>query len=783
MYRLTLFGGASIDGPEGPLTGRGVQRRRLALLALLARARERGVSRDKLVAYLWPDSDTERARHLLSDSIYRINQAVGGDAIVAVGDALRLDTARLPSDADEFAAAMERGEWQRAVELHVAPFLDGFYLTGALEFERWVEQERVYLAAEKARALETLAQGAEGEGRSAEAVRWWRLRAAEDPFSSRIALRLMRALEQAHDRVAAIRHARIHAELVRAEHGVEPDPAVQAFADELSASPPPRAPERSTSAPTPGSVLDTAAAGTSESSSSANEDSVRRGSVETRPDGSHSPRRWTRAVWIVGGLALLIVLAIRVVARPTSRDTSAPTAIAVLPFRDLSPGGDEAYFADGITEELMVRLARIDGLRVMGRTSSFVFRDADVREVAARLGVHAILEGSVRRAGERLRIAARLVNAADGYELWSEAYEREMDDIFAIQDDIARAIVTRLRGRLAGADAARQPRTPVVDDPEAYNLYLRGRFEWHRRSEDGLRRAVSFFQRAVEREPDYARAYAGLGDAYAVLGFYDYLPPDDAFPSAARAAERALQIDPDLAAAHATLGYVALYYDWDFPRSEVEFRRTIDLDPGYSTGRQWYANLLTAMGRFDEAVAEMRAAQDLDPLSRIANAALGWVLFHAGEHEAAVEQLRRTIELDPSFELAWLWRGQSLTELNRLDEALEDLQVYTNLSGGAAIGVASLSYTLARAGQPDSARSLLRGLEARGGYLPAYEIAKALEALGDRPAAIQQLETALQQRSHSMVFLAVDPQLRSMHDDPAYLRILREVGLQPPPRR
>jgi TolB-like protein/tetratricopeptide (TPR) repeat protein len=483
-------------------------------------------------------------------------------------------------------------------------------------------------------------------------------------------------------------------------------------------------------------------------------------------------------------LAVVLILAWNSIRREGSSTSAGPTAIAVLPFQDLSPARDQEYFADGITEELIVRLSKLDGLAVVGRTSVFAVKgeSADVRDIAQRLGVSAVLAGSIRKSGDRLRITAQLVNAANGFELWSETYEREMEDVFAIQDDISRAIVTRLRGRLTGEELSRLA-VGGTEDPDAYNLYLKGRFEWHKRTEQGLRNAAGSFQQAVERAPDYARAHAGLGDAFAVLGFYDYLPPGEAFPKAAAAARRALQLDATLAEAHATLGYVALYYEWDWERAEVEFRFTVNLDPSYSTGRQWYANFLTAMGRFDEAVREIRAAQDLDPLSLIANAALGWVLYYAGDYERAVDQYARTLELDPGFELAHLWRGLALEQLGRTAEQFAALERAVELSGGSAISSAALARARALAGDHHGAQALLRQLEQRRGtgYVPAYEIAKVYEALGDVQSALSWLEQAHQQRSHSMVFLAVDPQLSRLHEHPGYLRLIRQVGLDKRP--
>jgi tetratricopeptide (TPR) repeat protein len=323
----------------------------------------------------------------------------------------------------------------------------------------------------------------------------------------------------------------------------------------------------------------------------------------------------------------------------------------------------------------------------------------------------------------------------------------------------------------------------MTTDPDAFNLYLKGRYEWHRRTEESLHAAADYFAQAVERAPDYARGHAGLADAHAVLGFYDFIPPRDAFPAAAAAARRALELQPSLGEPHATLGYVALYYDWDWPRAEREFRRSIELEPAYSTGHQWYANYLTAMGRFSEAIAEMRAAMELDPLSVIANAALGFVLYYAGENDRAIAQCTRALELDPRFALAHLWRAQAYEARGDVDSALSDFEQAVRLSGGSAIHIALQARALAGAGRPDDARALLQQLEQRDGadYVPPFEMAKLHEALGDVDAALSALERAYDHRSHSMAFLAVDSQLRRLHDEPRFRDLIERVGLDGTP--
>ena len=455
-----------------------------------------------------------------------------------------------------------------------------------------------------------------------------------------------------------------------------------------------------------------------------------------------------------------------------------PASVAVLPFADRSPGKDQEYFSDGITEELISTLARTEGVRVASRTSSFAFknRNAAIRVIADSLNVATVVEGSVRRDGETLRIDARLVNAANGSLLWSESYDRKSGDAFMIQQEIARAIAQTLRVKLVGppGDSSGIP----VPDESAYEWYLRGRYAWYERSEAGLRNAVTYFQRAVQDDSLYVPAHAGLADAYAVLGFYDYLPPSEAFPKAEAAARRAADLAPFLAGPRATLGYAALYHRWDFRKGEEEFRRSISLNANYSTAHQWYANLLTAAGRFDEAEREMRRAQEIDPLSLIASAALGWVEYYAGDYAAAAAQGLRTLELNPSYGLAHLWRGWALQEMDSLDAAVASHRRALAVSDSSALYIASLARSLALRGDRTEAEALLRRLEMRiqaGKYTPAYEIAKVHLALGRADQALTWLQRAHANHAHSLVFLRVDPQLKGLRPDPAFQRLVRQV--------
>jgi TolB-like protein/DNA-binding winged helix-turn-helix (wHTH) protein/Tfp pilus assembly protein PilF len=455
---------------------------------------------------------------------------------------------------------------------------------------------------------------------------------------------------------------------------------------------------------------------------------------------------------------------------------TAARTLAVLPFLNASGRAEDEYFSDGLTQEVIDRLCRIEGLRVVSRTSAFALKgkSLDANEIGRMLGVESFVEGSVRREGDRLRISAHLVNARDGYQLWAETYDRQLDDVLAIQEDIALAIADTLTGQLLGERNAALSVAPVVN-PLAYDHYLKGRFNWHRRTQVSLRTAATHFEQAVELAPKYAPAWAGLADAYAVLGFYDFLSPSEAFPKAQEAARRALELDPQNASAEATLGYAALYYEWNIPKAETRFRRAIALDPNNTKAHQWYGNLLTAAGRFKEAEQEIRRAQQLEPLSVIASAALGWSLYYAGRYEDALDQYRITLALDANFELAHLWSGLALEALGRYDEALSMLEDAAKRSGGSGISLASLARLRALRGERTQAELILTQLKDSKGYVPAYEIGKAWFALGANDEADRWLQRAFDERSHSLVFLRVDPQLAKHREEPAFTRVAAQM--------
>jgi serine/threonine-protein kinase len=455
-------------------------------------------------------------------------------------------------------------------------------------------------------------------------------------------------------------------------------------------------------------------------------------------------------------------------------------SIVVLPFANLSPDPDTEYFSDGMTDELISALTRVEGLRVVSRTTAFAFkgRALDVRAIGAELNVRAALEGSVRKAGRRLRVSAQLTDLTSGYQLWSEVYDRDVEDVFAIQEEISRAIVSGLRVRLLGPDVTRLVR-PATDDLEAYTLYLKGRQLWNRRTEEALRLGLRHFERALERDPNYAMAHFGLADSYCLLGFYTALPPSESFPHARSAALRALELDPKLSEARPTLAYVTMYHEWDWAEAERQFLAAIRASPGYATGHQWYGNFLAILGRTEESLAEFGKAVALDPLSPIKCAALGWGHYFGRRFDEAIVQARRALELDPAMSVTHLWLGLALTEVGRAADAVKAFDEAVRLSAGEPLALAFLAHALARAGRTDEARHRLAELEALATrrYVSAYDLAVIHAGLGEVASAVGLLRQGFEERTHWMALLGVDPRLDPLRADPGFDLLLTAMRL------
>lgn len=458
---------------------------------------------------------------------------------------------------------------------------------------------------------------------------------------------------------------------------------------------------------------------------------------------------------------------------------SGPT-VAVLPFVNVSRDPDTKYLGEGITDELINALAKVERLRVVSRTSVFALEGErrDVRAVGALLGATAVLEGTVRAAGGRLRITAQLSDASTGRLLWSERYDREMRDVFAIEDEIATTIVSTLRPTLVRDVEESVPRR-YTDNVEAYSLYLKGRFHWNRRTTEAIATAIEHFERAIALDPDYALAYSGLSDSYALQLDYRGVPVQDGMTRAKREAQRALEIDDTLAEAHASLAWVTFIYDWEWDAAERSFRRAIDLKPGYATAHQWYAWLLAARGRMDDALVEERTALELDPISVSVRRGLGWLYWYARRPDAAVRHLQRAIRMDPTATESYRILAYAHLHRGVQDSAALVAREAVALAPDSAYALATQGYVEALSGRPEVARELLSDLHtrARESYVSPVAFATLAIALGDIDDAFRWLEAAHAERRGWLAYLKVEPVFDPLRGDPRFAEFLRRMRL------
>jgi TolB-like protein/Flp pilus assembly protein TadD len=489
--------------------------------------------------------------------------------------------------------------------------------------------------------------------------------------------------------------------------------------------------------------------------------------------------RWTT---IAAALLLLIgaVTAFVIVSKKSAKSISTIPAksIAVLPFENLSRDPDNAYFTDGVQDEIVMRLAKIADLKVIARTSTERYKSApaSLREIGKQLGVANILEGSVQKAADQVRVNVQLINATTQAHLWAESFDRKLTDIFAVESDIATAIAETLQAKLTGLERAAIAKRPT-ENPEAHELYLKGRFFWNKRTGADIRTAIDYFNQALGKDPTYALAYAGLSDSYHHLPVYGAASPADSMPQAKEAAKKALELDDTLAEAHTSLANVLDDYDFDFEQSLKEFERAIELNPNYPTAHQWYGDLLGAMGRFDEAIAELKRAQELDPLSLIINAETGRVYSWARRYDEAIAQLHKAIEMDPRFYYAHWNIGMALQLRGELSEAIAEYRKAVELNDDPYV-LALLGQAYARAGQREEAQKILARLseEAKSRYVHAYSFALMYLALGDKERAIDEMERAYRERADIDIgYIKVDPMLDDLRGDPRFEELVAKV--------
>ena len=459
-------------------------------------------------------------------------------------------------------------------------------------------------------------------------------------------------------------------------------------------------------------------------------------------------------------------------------------AIAVLPFRDLSPRQDQEYFCEGIAEELICMLSRLDGLLVASRTSSFAFkgRVGDIRQIGKKLNVTAVLEGSVRKEGSRLRISVQLIDVADGFEIWSEVHERNCNDVLSIQNEISHAIVENVRRKILhvhdGPFIERHP-----DDPEASKQYLKGRFHWNKRTEEGLNTGIRCFEDAIAIDPGYALAYSGMADGYAMLGTRGALAPEKAMRCAERAVQKAVMLDSNLAETSASAALLQAVYHWRWQEAEREFLRAFTLNPRYGTARHWYAiNCLAPLGRLREGVEHLRMALEFEPVSLILHTVLGRMLLFQRQYPEAIEQLKTAIALDENFYMSHQYLGLAYGYARRFDKAMEHLDAASRLSRGGEFVTASLGVAYAQAGRESEAAMVLSHLKTLAGdrYVSACEIAQIHAALGDPDATLSCLDRAYRERAVSLAHLLVNPVYDKVQADSRFVDLCKRVGLSNP---
>jgi TolB-like protein/DNA-binding winged helix-turn-helix (wHTH) protein/Flp pilus assembly protein TadD len=461
-------------------------------------------------------------------------------------------------------------------------------------------------------------------------------------------------------------------------------------------------------------------------------------------------------------------------------------SLAVLPLENLSGDPEQDYFADGMTDELITQLANISALRVISRTSVMRFKGTrrPLAEIARELHVDTVVEGTVARSADRVRVTAKLIQVQPESSLLAERYERPVGDVLMLQGALARQIAERIRITLKPEERSRLANLQRVN-PDAYEAFLKGRYYWSKRTEESTRKAITYFEQAIDKDPAYGLAYTGLADSQLSLALAEALqevaPPSEAFPKARAMASRALAIDPSLGEAHASLGHIKFQYDRDWSGAEREFTRAIELSPGYAPAHQWYALSLMWMGRLDEALVEINRARELDPLSLVINANVGFVLAGAHQYDEAVNQCRKTLEMDPRFAQAHYRLGQIEVMRGRYREAIPELQQAVALSGGSPRASAELGLAYALHGDASGATALLSALrdQSTKRYVSPFNMAVIYGGLGDRQHTMEWLDKAYAERSPSLSLLKLSPAFDSVRSDPRFVSLVRRIGLEP----
>jgi adenylate cyclase len=462
----------------------------------------------------------------------------------------------------------------------------------------------------------------------------------------------------------------------------------------------------------------------------------------------------------------------------TAKNEQPKDRVAVLPFANISHDPADEYFADGMTEEIISSVSKTKGLRVIARTSVMRYKGASkaVADIGRELNVGSILEGSVRKAGDKIRISVQFIETSNEEPHWSHTYDRQISDVFAIQSEIAQKVAEALRQHVLGEPRGREV-GQATSNMEAYTNYLRGRQFWNKRTETDLKKAVGFFETALKIDENYAQAYAGLADSYAALALLEFMAPHEAYPKAKEAAGQALALDPDLAEARTSLGLIRFQYDWDWDEAERELSTAIEINPNYAPAHHFFADYLKAMDRFEEAITEIEKARELDPLSLAINTGVGHVLYLSRQYDKAIEEYRRAVELDPSFMATHVWFGRPYLEKGMFAEAIAELETAVRLSGESTLALAMLGHGLASARRDAEAEQILEKLKERskGQYVPSYWIAVIYNGFKDKEQTMDWLWKAFEERSSWLVWSNVEPRFDWLRNAPEFASLIEAM--------
>ena len=706
---IQLLGGACLRSNDQPLSGPPAQRHRIALLTLIVASWPQPLARDRAMALLWPEREVASARRLLNLAVHVLRSALGDDVIVTTtGDALLFNPGGVRCDLHELRVSLANHADDDVARLYGGPLLDGFHLAESSEFEYWLDERRTELTHGYVGALRAVALHQEQTGDAHGLVGTCRRLVASDPYSSAHAMALMRALDAAGDRAAAIQHASEYAQRLRAELDLEPESEVLALEERLRRAPP----------------------------------GVRRSApaiVRRQP------------------------------ARPR---------VAVLPFLNLGAEPEDACFADGITEDVIAQLSKIRALQVIARASVMPFtqRQRNLAAIGASLGATVLLDGSIRHAGDRVRIVATLIDVATDRHLWAETYDRRLTDVLAIQSDVALHIASALEAELS-ADEETRVRRPATADVQAHQLFLQGRQWMIKYTPDALRRAIELFEAAIARDEAFALAWTHVATASVELMEQGGTAPELAHRRAMEATARALALDPDLSAAHCSLGHLKTVRELDWEGAEREFKRALELSPSNADAYDLYGRLCAALGRYDEAIELHHRAQELDPLAHRLDVVT--TLIRAGRYDEAIARGLNALELEPNQDRARATVGWAYFLSGRRDDGLRELERAVAVSPANTLWLGQLGEAYGLVGDTAKAGEILRELEERSryAYVSPYHLAYVHIGLGDSARALDLLERAVAERTGPAYGIKGSFLLAPLHDHPRFRGLLRQMRL------